>query len=131
MCAQNPANFNVTYSNLSSKNFGSNPGTSYPNWWYFDTTLQELDGLIGITVENRQKCYNASDGNNWCGSVKTDISTKFVTNYISPGNSIIWNNNWVAFLSGFDYTTIETFNGTDDNGNFVSKSYSFTYGTAN
>lgn len=96
------------------------------HWWYYNSTLQELGGITGITANSRQKCYNASDGTNWCDPVKTDISQKFGTNYINNGSSIVWNNNWVCFNPGFSYTLKETFNGTDDNSHFVTSNYSFT-----
>ena len=120
--------FNVTYSNLQ-KNTGSNPEPDECkpnqgcNWWYYDTTLQELDGLVGITVDSRQKCYDNANGYN-CDPVKTDIATWYGTNYISPGNEIIRNNDWV-FTDTLPMIVTETFNGTDDNGNFVTTNYTF------
>lgn len=124
------ANFNATYSNLQ-KNTGSNPESDECkpnqgcNWWYYDTTLQELDGFVGITVNSRQKCFDFPVLNDYCDPVKTDITNWFGTNYISPGGQIIWNNNWI-YTTDPSMTVTETYWGVDDNGNNVTTNYTFT-----
>jgi len=120
------SNFNATYSNLSSKNFGSAPPGSSGNWWYYDVTLSGTNGNTGITVDNFQKCYSVVGFDPWCDPVTTDFSDTFGTNYISAGSSITAINRWVWFNPGFTYTTIGTYNGTDDNNNFVTANFSFT-----
>ena len=122
------ANFNATYSNIQ-KNFGSNPSPSFCvsgwNWWYFNTTLQELDGIVGITVNQRQKCYEFPILSNYCDIVKTDITNKFGTDYISSGGQIFDEDSWIC-TDDSSMTVTETFWGIDNNGNNVQDSYSFT-----
>ncbi|MGA2468736.1 MAG: hypothetical protein ABSH06_30900 [Thermodesulfobacteriota bacterium] len=117
---------NASYSNLR-KNEGSPPlGFESGNWWYYDVTLKETSGNVGVTVNSRQTCYGASDGTNWCDPVKTDMIGEFGTNHISAGGTIINPNGWVWFYSGYDYSTTETYWGVDDNGNNVQSSFRFT-----
>jgi len=84
-----------------------------------------LDGFVGITVNQRQKYYNFPNYNDFCDPIKTDILTKFGTNIISPGGQIIYSNAWVC-TNDISVTVTETYWGTDDNGNAVQDSYSFT-----
>ena len=100
------------------------PGSGY-NWWYFDTTLRETEGIVGITVNSRQKCYNSAFWGYSCSAVQTDIASKFGTNHISPGGQIVWNNNYIWIGNGDTVTVTETFYGIDDNSNNVQASYSF------
>ncbi|MBW2559060.1 MAG: hypothetical protein JRD69_09570 [Deltaproteobacteria bacterium] len=85
---------------------------------YYTSTISETAG-VGVTINSRQKCYSASDGNNWCDSVREDITTYYNANYISPNGQISNPTNYVYFNPGYTYTTTETFNGLDDNGNNV------------
>jgi len=125
-CAAPKASLSASFSNLK-KNSGSPPsGFGGGNWWYYDISLKETSGNAGITVNSRQKCFSASDGNNWCNSEKTDIIPNFGTNYISANGIINERPNWVWFTAGFTYTITETYRGIDDNGNNVQSSYSFT-----
>jgi len=94
-------------------------------YYNFTSTISESNG-VGVTINSRQKCYVASDGNNWCDSVSTSIAPDYGTNYIVPGGQISDPSNYVFFLPGYTYTTTETFNGVDDEGNSVQASYSFS-----
>jgi cysteine-rich repeat protein len=129
-CVNAVASFSASYSNLQ-KNSGSRP-PGVPigaNWWYFDVTLIENTGNVGIMVEERQTCYTSNNPifPSWCDSVKTDITTWYGTNYITPGNQINGNNQWIWFENdGFTYTLTETLKGLDDNGNNMQASYVIT-----
>ncbi|MBI2546442.1 hypothetical protein HYV81_04635 [Candidatus Woesearchaeota archaeon] len=126
-CVNAVAQFSASYSNLCP-NCGSQPpgypGSPY-NWWNFDTTLRETGGIIGVTVNQRQKCFNSNVYGSWCDPVKTDISIRFGTNSILAGGQIVWNNNAVWFYPGQTVTVTETFWGVDGNSNNVQASYSF------
>ncbi|PIO08635.1 hypothetical protein COU59_00820 [Candidatus Pacearchaeota archaeon CG10_big_fil_rev_8_21_14_0_10_34_12] len=96
------------------------------HWWYFTSTLSETGNITGITVDSRQKCYDFAVAQDSCDPVKIDTTEKFGTNYINPNGSITWENNWIyVYESQFPTTLTETFNGTDDNSNAVSDSYTF------
>ncbi len=123
-CVNAVAQFSASYSNLRQDQGSPPPGFGGGHWWYYDVTLRENGGIIGITVNSRQKCYSSNVYGNWCDPVKTDIATQFGTNYIPPGGSIFWGNNWIWFLSGQTGTVTETFWGVDGNGNNVQSSYS-------
>ncbi len=121
------ANFNAIFSDIC-KNCESNPGVPAGyDWWYFTSTLQELDGLTGITVETRQKCFVTSPNFNLslCDPVKTTIAEFYGTNNITPGGEISNPTNFI-FTNDDQVTVTETLNGTDNNGNFVTASYTFT-----
>ena len=116
--------FLANYSDLC-KNCGSAPpGFGGGDWWYYNVTLNETGGFAGINVSSRQKCYSDPNSDD-CDPVKTDIADKYGTNYISPGGQIMSNNEWV-WTTATPMTVTETFNGTDDNGNFVTANYTFT-----
>jgi hypothetical protein len=115
----------ATYSSLQANIGSAPPGFAGGSWGYYDVTLSETSGNTGITVNNRQRCYDSSSFGVYCDDIKTDISSKFGTNYISQSGNIISNNRWV-FTSASTLVVTETFSGTDDNGNSVSDSYSFT-----
>ncbi|PIO08651.1 hypothetical protein COU59_00840 [Candidatus Pacearchaeota archaeon CG10_big_fil_rev_8_21_14_0_10_34_12] len=134
VCVLAIADFQANYSNLT-KNTGDNPNPSTckplqgDNWWYYDVTLQELENVTGINVNSAQKCYNASNGINWCDSAANQnaIASAFGTSHINAGSSIsTLNSAWVCFNPGFSYTVKATYNGTDDNSHFVTTNYSFT-----
>jgi len=120
--------FNATYRNLS-KDTGSNPDPNncHPNqgchWWYFTSTLSETGGTTGITVNSRQKCYVSSQSS-FCDPIRTSFSG-FGTNIINNGSQITWSNNYI-YTNAPPLTLTETFNGTDDNSNFVTTNYTFT-----
>src|SRR3989338_2109738 len=121
--------FNATYSSLS-KDTGSNPDPTNCkpsqgcHWWYFTSTLQELGGIEGITVNSRQKCY-ITPSLNFCDPVRTTISQFYGTDYIIAGGQISNTGNYI-YTHEASVTLTETFNGTDYNLNFVSDSYTFT-----
>jgi len=125
-CVNAVAQFSASYSNLQKNSNGAPPGFGGGNWWYYDVTLRENGGIIGITVNSRQKCYSSNVYGNWCDPIKTDIVARFGTNYIPPGGQIFWSNNWIWFTSGQTGTVTETFWGIDGNGNNVQSSYSLT-----
>ena len=126
-CVNAVAEFSAAYSNLQ-QDAGSPPsGFGGGHWWYFDVTLSENGGIVGITVDQRQKCYNSPQYGDWCDPVKTDIAEKFGTNYIPAGEQIIRNNDWVWLNSGFSATVTDTYWGVDDNNNNLQASYSFSY----
>jgi len=124
------ASLSASFSNLQ-KNTGTIPPrvTTGANWWYFDVTLSETGGDVGITIQKRQRCYTSNNPSfpSWCDPEKTDIATWYSTDYISSGNQINGPNQWAWFEKDrFTYTVTETFWGLDDNDNNLQTSYSFT-----
>jgi len=114
----------ASYSNLC-KNCGSPPaGFGGGNWWYYDVTLSETGGEVGVTVNSRQKCDSGSITPLFC-STQTDIVAKFGSNYIPAGGSLVANNEWL-WTDEASWTKSETYFGVDGNSNAVSDSYSFT-----
>jgi cysteine-rich repeat protein len=97
------------------------------DWWYYDMTLAETSGLTGVSIDSRQRCYNSALSGNFCDPLKTDITVWFGTNTIPSGGTINSINSQYLWTDPSDTITLtETFYGTDDNGNSVQSSYSFT-----
>jgi len=123
-CEPAVAVLSASYSNLC-KNCGSPPpGFTGGNWWYYDVTLSETGGDVGVTVNSRQKCDSGSITPLFC-STQTDIVAKFGSNYIPAGGSLVANNEWL-WTDEASWTKSETYFGVDGNSNAVSDSYSFT-----
>jgi len=124
------ASLSASSSNLC-KNCGNRPPNvpAGANWWYYDVSLSETSGDVGITIQKRQRCYTSNNPGfpSWCDPEKTDITGKFGSNYILGGNQIFANNRFVWFnKDGFTYTAIETYWSIDENNNIIQTSYSFT-----
>ncbi|MBS3070778.1 hypothetical protein J4407_00545 [Candidatus Pacearchaeota archaeon] len=121
----------ASYSNLC-KNCGTQPdftGTSCSpgaDWWYYESTLRETGGSVGLTIEERQKCFvHQNPEDDYCGDIKTDIEGDYGTNEISAGGVINADDFWVC-TDQATMTVTETFWGVDDNGKDVEDSYTFT-----
>ena len=109
---------NASYSNLR-KNEGSPPPVfKGGNWWYYDVTLKETSGNVGVTINSRQKCYRLGG----CDPIKTNIAEDYGTNHIPPSEQISDPANY-WFTSYSSESMTETFWGVDDNGNPVTASY--------
>ncbi len=94
------------------------------NWWLYDITLREKTGLVGVTVESWQKCYQGV-GIMTCDPRRDNIKELFGTDRLPPGGMIrLRRSAWVwAEPTGNDYKVRGTYYGRDDNGNKVEAVY--------
>ena len=133
---------------LWDKNEGSRPPNSGSNnWWYYDITIKETSGLVGVELLSRQKCYkdmsksctisrsdiypdnpNAWIDGCWCDPVKYDLDSWFDKTSLEAGETINSKTpQWIHWnKDGKTYKTVEYFDAKDNNNNELVNSYDIT-----
>lgn len=120
------AELRASYVMSGSGNMGATTHFSYIS------TISETGGNVGATINSGQKCYYWKESGvpkQECDDEKYAIALYYGTDYIAPGGQISDSPsapNFVDLINGYSYTVTETFKGTDDNGNSVQTSYSFS-----